>query len=250
MSSNVPGAGDPTATPTDVRADPLATESSLASPRSKRVSKRWPLVSASAAVVLAVALGVIIAFRPTEPFAIDAEWMDEIIEHRSPVWEMPALVMNSLGGGILGTYIVPVLIIVVLVLFRRRWAAVYYLVAALASVGVVQLVKELVGRARPEDMLVTSDYGSFPSGHSANAATTALALAIVFPRLWVWLVGALYTVAMMLSRTYLGAHWLSDTIGGVLIGLGVAAIVWAPFAARLDEEGRLAHPPLWSRLPA
>lgn len=96
-------------------------------------------------------------------------------------------------------------------------------------------------------MLVTSDYGSFPSGHTANAATTAMVLALVFPLLWVWIAGFLYTVAMMASRTYLGAHWLSDTVGGLLLGIGVALVVWAPLAGRLRTEAELPHPPIWIR---
>jgi hypothetical protein len=52
-------------------------------------------------------------------------------------------------------------------------------------------------------------------------------------------------VLMMLSRTYLGAHWISDTIGGVLVGAGIAVIIWAPFANKLYREHRMPHPPIW-----
>ena len=55
------------------------------------------------------------------------------------------------------------------------------------------------------------------------------------------------TVGMMLSRTYVGAHWISDTIGGALVGAGVAVIVWAPFAYALYKEERQPHPPIWKR---
>jgi membrane-associated phospholipid phosphatase len=70
----------------------------------------------------------------------------------------------------------------------------------------------------------------------ANAATLAVVIGIVLRRGWVWAAGIFYTILMMLSRTYLGAHWVSDTIGGVLVGAGVAVIVWAPFALRLERE--------------
>jgi undecaprenyl-diphosphatase len=48
--------------------------------------------------------------------------------------------------------------------------------------------------------------------------------------------GAGYVVLMALSRTYLGAHWVTDTIGGMLVGGAVAVLVWVLFARRLRAE--------------
>ncbi|GGF12427.1 phosphatase PAP2 family protein [Subtercola lobariae] len=209
----------------------------------RRVHRFWPLISGVVAVLLAAVVGLFIALRDNgAPTEIDTDWMNEIIEHRSPVWTLPSLFMNYLGGGIVGVFVVPIAIIVALLLFRRRWAALYFLVASVLSAGLVQLLKATFGRARPSEILVTADFGSFPSGHTANAATIAVCLAIIFPRVWVWAVGAAYVVLMLLSRTYLGAHWLTDTFAGLLIGAGVAVIVWAPFAAKLFEERARPHP--------
>src|SRR5690606_28731516 len=119
---------------------------------------------------------------------------------------------------------------------RRPWGAAYFLVAEVASVAFVQVLKHLVGRARPEDILVLSDFGSFPSGHVANAATVAMALFVLFPRVWTAVAGAAWVVLMAFSRTYLGAHWLSDTVGGALIGAAAALLVAAAFAKPLRRE--------------
>lgn len=218
---------------------------SAATPATRRIARRWPLVSGAAALLLVGGLGALIVLRGNgRPLKIDAEWMDEILEHRAPVWEYLSLTMNFLGAGIVGVIVIPVLILLVLLLRKRPWAAGYFVAATIVSSGLVQVLKSLFGRARPEDMLVVSDFGSFPSGHVANAATMAVCLGILFPRLWVWLAGALYTVLMMVSRTYLGAHWLTDTIGGLLLGAAVAVLLWAPVAAKLQGERELTaqHP--------
>ncbi|MBN9632050.1 phosphatase PAP2 family protein [Leifsonia sp. TF02-11] len=207
-----------------------------------RIQRRWPLISASVAVGLVLVLGVIIAVRPAEPFAVDLRWMAEVVEHRSPVWTAPALFFNYVGGGLLGSVVIPVVIFALLLAFRRPWGAAFFGIASILSVICVQVLKHTVGRARPSDILVTSDTGSFPSGHTANAATMAVVFAILFPRVWVWCAGAAWSLLMAVSRTYLGAHWLSDTIGGLLLGAGVAVIVWAPLAYRLAEESTKPHP--------
>ncbi|MCY7325555.1 MAG: phosphatase PAP2 family protein [Microbacteriaceae bacterium] len=202
-----------------------------------RATRHWPLISGIAAVVLAAALGAVIAYRASnKPFEFDTEWMDEILEARNPVWEVPAQLMNTLGGGLFGVIILPVAIIVVLLVMRRKWAALYFATASGVSAGLVQLLKNLFARPRPEDMLVTADIGSFPSGHVANAATMAVVLGFILQRTWVWIAGVAYAILMMLSRTYLGVHWASDTIGGLVLGVGVAVVLWGPLAHRLDLE--------------
>ncbi|WP_166806469.1 phosphatase PAP2 family protein [Cryobacterium serini] len=209
--------------------------------KARRISRRWPVISGIAAMALAALLGLVVVVRANGvALEVDTEWMDEIIEHRLPIWEIPSLFMNALGGGLFGVLIVPLVITLIIVLIKRPWAAGYYVVATVLSAGFVQLLKQVFGRARPEDMLVMSDFGSFPSGHVANAATMAVCLAIIFPRLWVVLAGTIYTIVMLLSRTYLGVHWLTDTIGGLLLGVGVAIVLWAPVAAKLDGERDLA----------
>ena len=209
-----------------------------------RITRRWPWISSIVAVLLVAGLGTLIFVRGNLPSEVDSEWMEEIVEHRSPWWQAPAMLMNNVGGGTLGVFVVPLLIIAVFCFFRRYTSALYFLIATVLSAALVQLLKNIFERPRPEDILVVSDIGSFPSGHSANAATMAVVLGFILRRTWVWVAGIIYTVAMVLSRTYLGAHWISDTIGGVVLGAAVAVIVWAPFAHRLHQERNSPPRPL------
>ncbi|NII50079.1 phosphatase PAP2 family protein [Frigoribacterium endophyticum] len=201
----------------------------------RRVQRRWWVVSALGAIGVVLLLGVVITARAGS-LGIDEEFMGELVEHRSPFWQAPALVFNVIGAGVIGVFVVPLGVAAVLLLRRRPWAALYWIASCALSAGVVQVIKHTFGRARPEEILVVSDYGSFPSGHTANAATLAVVLGVILRRAWVWIAGVVYTVAMLLSRTYLGAHWLTDTVGGLLIGAGVAVVLWAPVAHRLLAE--------------
>lgn len=212
-------------------------QSQLSHSDARRITRRWPLISGAGALVVTVLLGVLIATR-SGPLSIDQLVLDEFLENRADLFTVPALAMNFIGGGWFGVILVPLGGTLVFLLAKRRWAAFYFLAASALSAGVVQVLKLSFGRARPEQILVTADVGSFPSGHVANAATLTVVLIILFQRRWIWIVGILYTILMVLSRTYLGAHWLSDTIGGALVGVGVAVILWAPFARKLSAEAR------------
>ncbi|WP_167046722.1 phosphatase PAP2 family protein [Salinibacterium sp. ZJ454] len=218
-------------------------------PAPVRIARLWWVISAVGVLLLVVLLAAVIFYRQAnKPFGFEVEWMGEFVEARGPIWTIPALIFNWVGGGISSLVIVPLVIIGGLLIWRRPWAALYYACAAVASVSVVFVIKNVVGRPRPTEILVTPDFGSFPSGHSANAALIATTLGIIFWRTWVWVAGSVYTLLMMLSRTYLGAHWISDTIGGMLVGVGVAVILWAPFAFLLYRERRRPHPPIWVRV--
>lgn len=202
-----------------------------------RVRRRWVLISALTALAAGIGLGVVIAVRGNAAFGADLEWMEEMVEHRSPLWQVPALFMNFFGGGV-SSVVLELGIVALLLVRKRRYTALFFAISAVVSTALVQLLKALLSRSRPEDILVMADRGSFPSGHVANAAMLALALAIIAWRWWVWIAGAVYVVLMALSRTYLGAHWMTDTVGGFLLGAAVVIIVWAPLADRVLFERR------------
>ncbi|WP_345751565.1 phosphatase PAP2 family protein [Microbacterium rhizophilus] len=189
-----------------------------------------------------LALGAALLLPGADPTAFDL-WWDGVLSATpdGPALQL-SLFMDAVGGGRIATLWLPLFLVAVLLAARRPWAAGYVVVASLASAGVVQILKHVLGRARPEDILVTVDVGSFPSGHVANAATLTLALWIVLPRAWVAALAACWIALMAFARTYLSAHWLTDTAGGALIGAGVALLVAVAFARGLRAEGRVRRP--------
>ena len=116
-----------------------------------------------------------------------------------------------------------------LLLFGRRRAALRGAVSLIAASILANLVgKQVFGGDRPllNDIPVgrrlkkhpTSP--SFPSGHSASAAGFATGVALESPGTGLAVVPVAALVSY--SRLHTGAHWLSDVVGGVALGAGIA----------------------------
>jgi len=112
---------------------------------------------------------------------------------------------------------------------KRRTAAIL-LISLLATIGLVELLKDLINRPRPQEVLngifIMGQIGlgfSFPSGHAA----TAFVLASVFSSAYKRFTVALFILATSvgISRIYLGFHYPSDVIVGAAIGTTVTYIV-------------------------
>ncbi|SEJ19304.1 undecaprenyl-diphosphatase [Arthrobacter sp. yr096] len=158
---------------------------------------------------------------------VDTIWQAYSFTLHSPFWDDVNAVLN--WAGYVGVLIFHALLAVFLLVFQRPMAAVFAAASGISVLAVTQLAKAVVGRSRPEGAEVLTDTGSYPSGHVS--ATTAFLMVLVFliGRWWINVLAVLGVVAMMISRTYLSAHWLSDVLGGACLAAGVVLLMWWRF---------------------
>jgi membrane-associated phospholipid phosphatase len=136
-----------------------------------------------------------------------------------------------------------------LVAGRRWWTAGWVATAVLLISPLTTLLKDAVGRVRPQFAGGGADYGtlSFPSGHSSGVATLVtvgllLAWPVLAPRARRgWLAAGLALAVLVgLTRMWLGVHWLSDVVGGEALGVGWTLLVALVFGGL--PGGRAALP--------
>jgi membrane protein DedA with SNARE-associated domain/membrane-associated phospholipid phosphatase len=123
---------------------------------------------------------------------------------------------------------------VLLVLLARRCyrAAGFWTLTVLGGVLGVQLLKWAIHLPRPVSLYHGASAYGFPSGHTTMSVIIYGFLAILIARrlagAWRWgLFSSVMLVAFVIgiSRLYLGAHWLSDVLGGYFIGMSWAALM-------------------------
>lgn len=178
-----------------------------------------------------------------------AEWFNDLVAPHHPLVTVLAAI-TDLGGRPVLIWLVTIAVISLLIRRQSRLAA-YLIITGVGGLILDPSLKALVGRLRPVvDVPITQAPGnSFPSGHALGSFVAYGALLLVFlpalrPR---WRKPAIGVVAVLvvligLTRIALGVHFVSDVLGGWLLGalwLGVGA-----YAFRLwrRERGRTVPP--------
>ena len=155
---------------------------------------------------------------------------------RSPRLDAVAIGVTALGSGT----VITIFVLSVALLFglRRKFLqAVHLLAAAGGSALLTSMMKSYFERARPEQLahLVDVQGYSYPSGHSLSSSAVYFTFAILlffdFRTSWERTLIIGFSLASImsiaLSRVYLGVHYFSDVIAGVMVGIFWAAILAA-----------------------
>lgn len=206
-----------------------------------------------AAVGIFIVGGSLLAIAGTWAFAAIAEYVeagatqvfDDRVMHWMAIHQTPTRRMVMADITELGTGVVVMMVVAVSALFlwltRHRHSAALLLVATSVGIVINGLLKNVFHRDRP----AIFDWGtevfssSFPSGHAMSAAIVYGTVAYLAARLQRTHVARALTIGAALililliafSRIFLGVHYPSDTLAGLLIGLAWAAFCMASLEA-------------------
>ncbi|MEA2485370.1 MAG: hypothetical protein QOD46_481 [Actinomycetota bacterium] len=174
--------------------------------------------------------------RPTERFAV---------AHRTGALTAIMRFLSEIGST---SFLVPlILLYITYFVFRERdWRRPAVLALALVSDILLQdLVKSVIDRNRPPARFMIGRYppGSFPSGHTTQSLVVygLIALLLIktqptWPRIWPLITAATLVLLIGASRIYLGAHWLTDVAGGLVLGTFWIIILHALFPFLLRDR--------------
>lgn len=120
-------------------------------------------------------------------------------------------------------------------LIKKYFATATVLALSLASLLLIDPVKNIFQRPRPSIDVPILDYisgTSFPSGHAFTATILAGIVCIAYIVGWrgrrvimSFVIAMFYILLMSWSRVYLQVHYPSDVIGGMLLGLVILALL-------------------------
>lgn len=205
------------------------------------VLRRRILVTGLVLLLLGVALTCVVATSSAlQP--LDDRFRELMVAAR---WEPLVAVCKALSVGFGTAVLWPVRVAVTVVIaLRRQWSTLFAWVATVAlSELMIGPVKAVVDRPRPPGALVATTAASYPSGHAIASAVTAIGVVMALTtgrrRLHWMIVAVVLSAAVALSRTYLSAHWLTDVVGGSLLGAGLALAV--PEAVEVFGDRRVSR---------
>lgn len=166
---------------------------------------------------------------------------------RTHRWALPALELLSFLGKPIWFYLIVGAACAYLLWRGRRRLTAFLIATGLIGGAIDTAVKVIVSRDRPQldEPFATAFGQSFPSGHAFTSTAVYGALLLAFMpviprRARSWAIGFYVALvcAIAFSRLALGVHFVTDVIGGILLGAAWLVASAGAFSIWRQERGR------------
>ncbi len=157
--------------------------------------------------------------------------------HHSPFWDQ---FMYFVSGK--AEWIPLYLILAAYIIYRYKFQSILILIGAIIAVSAadqlaVHAFKNVFERLRPSQdpeiaslVHIVNNYRGglygFVSNHAANTFALATFLILLIKNKWFRLFILCWALLVSYSRIYLGVHYPADILGGALLGMLIAWMVW------------------------
>ena len=162
------------------------------------------------------------------------------------------------GISYLASWLGTICVLFCIIFFVNKKIGLYFSLGFLLTIGINYCIKEIIARPRPYQSnpeiinKLTTIGKSFPSGHSVSVMFMVLLILFILHYLYkinklkiykkVWFriicyfLCTLFVVLTAISRMYLGQHYLSDIITGLLLGALGFIITWLVIHKKLVKN--------------
>jgi undecaprenyl-diphosphatase len=165
---------------------------------------------------------------------IDHRTIEFLTKFRTPAINALAIDLTAMGSGtVLG---IVVFFITSFYFFSKKYMpAIQLLLVGVGAAGLTYILKFYFERSRPDISLrVVEVQGfSYPSGHSLSASAIYFMIAILICktlkdlkiRIFFYTLFLFLILLVGATRIYLGVHYFSDVLAGILVGVSWASLV-------------------------
>lgn len=157
--------------------------------------------------------------------------------HNSPLWDN---IMWFVSGKL--EWLPLYLIFVALIIYRFRWKSIGIVISIIVAITLadqlaVEAFKEVFERLRPSHnpeiqhlVHIVNGYRGgqfgFVSNHAANSFAFAMFIVLLFRIKYISMFIFFWAILVSYSRIYLGVHYPGDILGGAILGMGIASMVF------------------------
>ena len=179
-------------------------------------------------IVFTLIFGVIAVFHESRL----GRWIDnEVYEfiYTTESFITTALMLGfTKVGEVLSMVLLSLIVIAILMLYRLNFHTLFFVIAMTLSSILIPVLKNSFDRERPSILRLIEISGfSFPSGHAMGSTIFFGSLMTVFKhtdinyKALIMSLCAAFIVMISSSRVYLGVHYPTDIIAGIIAGLAV-----------------------------